>query len=149
MKLIQGDITKERGNCVIAHGVNCQGVMGSGVAKAIKERWPIIYQCFLEAPTGPYMLGSAHFIRVEEDNTYVANCYTQEFFGKDGKQYASLEALEKALESCFEFCQVEGLTLKAPKIGSGLGGLSWEHEVLPIFVRLNMQYNVNVEIFYI
>ena len=29
---------------VIAHQVNCQGVMGSGVAKQIKEKWPDVFK---------------------------------------------------------------------------------------------------------
>lgn len=29
---------------VIAHGVNCTGAMNSGVAKAIREKWPEVYR---------------------------------------------------------------------------------------------------------
>ena len=28
----------------ICHQVNCQGVMGSGIAKQIRERWPEVYK---------------------------------------------------------------------------------------------------------
>lgn len=149
IKLIEGDITKEYGRCLIAHGVNCQGVMGSGVAKAIRAKWPDVYRRFLEMPTGPEMLGKCDIMKVGREGTYVANCYTQLFFGSDGKRYADLQAVESALDDCFFFCNLHMLTLKAPKIGSGLGGLSWENEVQPIFERLNRKYNVNVEIFYI
>ena len=39
---VQGDITKS--DCdIICHQVNCQGVMNSGVAKAIREKWPEVY----------------------------------------------------------------------------------------------------------
>ena len=29
---------------VIGHVVNCQGVMGGGIAKSIKERYPSVYE---------------------------------------------------------------------------------------------------------
>ena len=32
---------------MICHQVNCQGKMGSGVAKAIKEKFPTAYQMYM------------------------------------------------------------------------------------------------------
>ena len=32
----------------IAHGCNAQGVMGSGVAKVIREKWPLAFQVYWE-----------------------------------------------------------------------------------------------------
>ena len=31
-------------NIVICHQVNCQGVMGAGIAKQIRARWPEVYE---------------------------------------------------------------------------------------------------------
>ena len=31
----------------ICHQVNCQGRMGSGIAKQIKERWPVVYEGYM------------------------------------------------------------------------------------------------------
>lgn len=33
---------------IIGHVVNCQGVMGSGVAKSIRECYPIVFDCYKE-----------------------------------------------------------------------------------------------------
>lgn len=33
----------DSGAAVICHQVNCQGKMNSGVAKAIREKWPEVY----------------------------------------------------------------------------------------------------------
>ena len=30
----------------ICHQVNCQGRMGSGIAKQIKKRWPRVYEVY-------------------------------------------------------------------------------------------------------
>ncbi len=137
---VNKDITTvERG--VLAHGVNCQGAMGSGVALAIKTKWPQIYVAYINNPTGKEMLGTAHVINVSEDSSlFVTNCYTQEFYGPGDKKYASPEAIMKALESVFFFAAGYELPVYLPKIGAGLGGLDWETEVLPIVEYLSEQY---------
>ena len=130
---------------VIVHGVNCQGVMGSGVALAIRNRWPSVYDCYeRNSRLGEALLGSCHIIRVDED-LWVANCYTQVNYGKDGGRYADVEALERSLEFAFGHAASYGLELQSPRIGAGLGGLDWNTEVLPIFEQLNSNYDgVNV-----
>jgi len=32
----------------ICHQVNCQGKMNSGIAKSIREKWPIVFQNYIE-----------------------------------------------------------------------------------------------------
>lgn len=117
---------------IIAHGVNCQGAMGSGVALAIKEKWPEVYVAFKRAPTGKVMLGTAHLINVSDDDTlFVANCYTQLFYGKNGR-FASPKAIEDSLHSVYQWGDYHHLDVYMPKIGAGLGGLSWKTEVEPV-----------------
>lgn len=31
----------------ICHQVNCQGRMASGIAKRIRERWPVVYDAYV------------------------------------------------------------------------------------------------------
>jgi hypothetical protein len=39
VKIVKGDLLKS--DCqYIAHGVNCQGVMNSGIAKQIRDKYP-------------------------------------------------------------------------------------------------------------
>lgn len=40
-----GDLLSSKG--IIVHGVNSQGVMGSGVAKQIKDKWPEAYGSYM------------------------------------------------------------------------------------------------------
>jgi len=42
MNLIDKDITTVEIGVMVSQ-VNCRGVMGAGVAKAIRDRWPIVY----------------------------------------------------------------------------------------------------------
>ena len=120
---------------IIAHGVNAQHAMGSGVALAIKTKWPKIYTTYMNSPKGREMLGTAHIVDVSEDNTplFVANCYTQEFYGPGDRKYADQKAIISCLDSVLTFARYhDNIPLWMPKIGAGLGGLDWETEVCPI-----------------
>lgn len=134
---------------LIVHGVNCLGAMGSGVALAIKNKWPVVFDSYKKLPTGKAMLGQTHFVTVGK-NLYVANCYTQLNFGSDNRKYADISAIEKCLESCYGFAKLMNLDIHSVKIGSGLGGLNWGTEVEPIFQKINEKYNdINTTIYYI
>ncbi len=97
---VNGDVTAPiRG--IIGHGVNCQGVMGSGVALAIRNKYPVVfekYKEFCDAAASPEMLlGQVQLVEIQPD-LYVANMFTQLSFGRDGQAYASREALIATLQ---------------------------------------------------
>lgn len=135
MKFLFKDVTTiDEG--IIAHGVNCQRVMGSGVAKSIRDKWPVVfYQYEKNKPA----LGTTHFVEITPV-LFVANCYTQDNFGRDScKQYASLYAIRSSLSEVFNFAAVMDFPLYMPRIGCGLGGLIWD-DVQPIIEELEQQY---------
>ena len=140
MQYIKQDITAiERG--VIAQGVNCQHAMGAGVALAIMRKWPIVFESYMRNLSGEQMLGTTHLINVSEDSTvWVANCYTQEFCGADGKVYASVEAIRSSLRGAYVLAEIEQLPLFLPQLGAGLGGLDWERDVEPIINELDTEF---------
>lgn len=99
VKEIQGDITTAT-HGIIAHGVNCQGVMGSGVALAIRNRWPKVFEeykavCDENRLNRRDLLGHTQLVQVGP-SLYVANMFTQYDYGREGKQYASLQAVADA-----------------------------------------------------
>ena len=127
---------------VIAHGVNCQRAMGSGVAKALYTKWPEIRESYMEYAAGPQHLGQVDFVDVThslppEESIIVANCWTQEHYGNDGKVYADIEAVRKCLENVYHFADTYELPVILPKIGCGLAGLDWEKDVEPIVEALD------------
>lgn len=94
---INGDVTAPIKG-IIGHGVNCQGVMGSGVALAIRNKFPKAYAEYLAlcARKEPEeLLGTTQLVQITDD-LYVANMFTQLNFGGDGKVYASLDAVRSA-----------------------------------------------------
>lgn len=113
---------------IILHGVNCQRVMGSGVAKAIKDRYFIVYESYLQNEP---VLGGIHFVPLNPAFG-VVNGYTQYHYGRDGKKYADRIAIRNVLEKTVALSRVlNWKTISLPRIGSGLGGLDWKTEVLP------------------
>ena len=114
---------------IVAHGVNCQGKMGSGVAGAIREKWPIVYESYKKQ--GEVILGGCQLVTIN-DSLHVANCYTQKFYGYDGNKYADPNAIGRSMEVVGMFADMYDLPVFMPKIGCGLGGLDWGEDVLPI-----------------
>ena len=137
------DITKVTSGIII-HGCNAQGVMGSGVAKQLRAKYPDIYQDYLVGLNIAMLrkenpLGQVYFSWVGPD-LYVANAVTQEFYGRDGRQYVDYLALEQAIDRTVEFASRKDLAVHVPYlIGAGLGGGS-EKTILDIFAKY--QYNI-------
>ena len=129
---------------MICHGVNCQGVMGSGVARAIRDKWNSVYVRYTSGPTGKRTLGSCDVINAngsEQENLFVANCYTQLNYGKDGAIYADREAIRASLSEAYRMANYYHLHVFMPKIGCGLGGLDWEVDVLPIVEEMDNTFS--------
>jgi O-acetyl-ADP-ribose deacetylase (regulator of RNase III) len=118
----QGDVTKASED-VIAHGVNCTGHFGSGVAGAIRRDHPYVRDQYLSLTE--HVLGTCQFVEYR-DQIWV-NAHTQQSKGYDGKQYADLNAVANCLVEIDNHMRINQLTTIAiPKIGCGLGGLQWD-----------------------
>ena len=113
---------------VIVHGCNAQGVMGSGVAKQLRAKYPDIFLAYINhldtykgLDVNP--LGSVSFSRIN-GSLLVANAITQEFYGRDGELYVSYIALIECLKSVAEFVTARrNMPVHIPYlIGAGLGG---------------------------
>jgi len=140
MRYEKRDITTIRTG-TIAHGVNCQGVMGSGVARALYDKWPEVKEDYLKCKDNR-ALGVVQTVQVEP-SLYVVNCFTQEHYGRDGRRYASPEAISEALDRVCNFVRKSPFLpeeIYLPRIGCGLGGLDWERDVEPILQELEAKH---------
>lgn len=133
VKYLKGNLLDS--NCdYICHQVNCQGVMGSGIARQIRERFPVVYESYLDrhnryvqlgVPTEK-MLGSIDVILEESFQGFVINMYSQATYGYDGKRYTSYDAFANTLYEIKRNVPA-GRTIGFPKnIGCGLGGGNWK-----------------------
>ncbi len=88
---INGDLLKHDA-FMIGHQVNCQKVMGSGIALQIKEQYPDCYKQYMEfGEAGPNRLGKVCFWNGPDK--IIANMHAQLYYGYDGKKYTSYDAL--------------------------------------------------------
>lgn len=100
IKHIKGDIFQS-GADVILHQVNCQGVMGSGIAKQVREKYPVVYEAYKELcgqDEPKNLLGIAQPVKADS-KTIIVNMFAQEKFGYDGKRYTDYDALRKCFET--------------------------------------------------
>ena len=116
---------------IIAHQVNCQRKMNSGVAKAIREKYPFVFETYIK--TKP-QLGLVDFIYADPDtgNKFIANMYSQDMYGYDGKQYTNYDAFRQCCKHIVKECKLsicmgKTLTVAMPyKIASDRGGADWD-----------------------
>lgn len=144
IKYVTKDVTTvTRG--IVGQGCNCKGFMSAGVAFAIKRKWKKAYNdynalCKNYAMNTKEMLGMTQIVQVTDD-VLVANCFTQDNCGNDGKVYADIDAVLESIENAFTYAKMYDLPIYLPKIGCGLGGLRFEEDVKPQLEALALEYN--------
>jgi O-acetyl-ADP-ribose deacetylase (regulator of RNase III) len=111
----------------IVHGCNAQGVMGSGVALAVKRKFPGAYEDYIaQYQTCGLVLGRA-YLHVATEELYIWNALTQEGFGAPTRNTSY-----DAIQTCFE--EINDLVgqcvipdhIHIPMIGAARGGGNWE-----------------------
>lgn len=124
----------------ICHQVNCQGKMNSGVAKAIREKWPEVYELYKEKydeiinsilPTSR-LLGEAQIITLKDEYLEndilqkVVNLFAQDYYGYDGRRYTSYDAFWNCLNVLKNNTPPNSSYAFPYKIGCVRGGANWE-----------------------
>jgi O-acetyl-ADP-ribose deacetylase (regulator of RNase III) len=117
----KGDIFAAEGIRAFAHGCNCAGAMGAGIAIEFKRRWPRMFEEYTaRCADGRFRLGDV-FVWPEGEHT-IFNLGTQEHWRKK----AQIPALTKSLAKMLELAAHAGIErVGLPRIGAGLGGLDW------------------------
>ena len=146
----------------ICHQVNCQGRMGSGIAKAIRDKWPVVYTEYVNKyketqdqvlrdcgsfefmpDTSEVLLGQIQLVDVSEKQC-VINMFAQQFYGYDGQRYTSYDAFDTCIQSIKAHIP-KGSSIGFPyKIGCGLGGANWRVIHAMIEDALDEDYDVRI-----
>jgi O-acetyl-ADP-ribose deacetylase (regulator of RNase III) len=114
---------------IIAHGVNCQGVMASGFAKGLREKFPWAYESykeFCDLRDEEYLLGTIRWSKSETENIRIAHCFTQLSYGKENFRYVSYDAIDDCMIKLANECIIGETKICMPMIGAGLGQGDWE-----------------------
>ncbi len=127
IRYVSGDLFHNAHDAqAFAHGCNCQGSMGAGIAKNFRARYPEMYEedrrrC--KAEPRQFNLGECWLWKAD-NQLWVFNLGTQEGYWR---ARASYEAIDTALRSMRQQADVEGITrIAVSRIGVGYGGLSWK-----------------------
>lgn len=141
-EFIKGDIFQKKNLCALAHGCNCAGAMGKGLAKEIRQRWPRMYEEYRRrCLTGEFNLGNV-FVWQENGFT-IFNLATQ----KTWKTKADIAAIEKALVEMVRLSEeMQISSIGIPRIGAGLGRLDWS-DVKAVLKRVAKTTNVKLVVF--
>lgn len=121
---------------VIIQQVNAQGVMGSGIAKAIRDKWPVVWDeytarigpAYTQKNSGADLLGTVIITQVEP-RVIIASMVGQQFFRKkndpEGRRYTSYDALDVAFTELAGLLRGLDVQLHYPLLGSDRGGAHW------------------------
>ncbi len=120
---VKGDLFAATDLAALAHGCNCAGAMGKGIAVQFKERFPAMYaEYWRRCADGLFRPGDV-FIWNAPSGVTVFNLGTQ----KTWNTRATLPAVAEALHKMTLMAGVRGIKrIGLPRIGAGLGGLPWE-----------------------
>jgi O-acetyl-ADP-ribose deacetylase (regulator of RNase III) len=107
----------------IIHGCNSRGVMGSGVAKAIRDKYPNAFRDYFDMYNEVGLeLGDA-CVSKQPDGKVIYNAITQLDYGRDpSKVYVSYWAIANV------FCKADNTNIEEiamPMIGAGLANGDW------------------------
>ena len=126
-----GFILDEVKQGIIMHQVNAQGVMGGGIAKSIRDKWPVVWDAYSaeikpkQPDHGFSYMGKVIYVEVEK-GLWIANIVGQQFYGRDPKRvYTSYPALEMGLHSVKNVAINRNEEVHYPLIGCGLANGDW------------------------
>lgn len=130
----------------ICHQVNCQGVMGAGIAKQIRERWPKVFASYHNYCTkydrdANTLLGNIWGVSI--GTQWIVNMFAQDAWGYGGR-FTSYDAFAECLD-CVQSRLPKGSIIGFPKnIGCGLGGGNWKVISALIEEILGDDYDVRI-----
>lgn len=105
-----------------AHGCNCAGSMGKGIALQFRQKFPEMYTQYKQLCKDKVFKPGDVFAYTYQ-NGYVYNLGTQATWRTKATLTAIENSMYKMLDSATEK-EVKNIAL--PRIGAGLGGLDWE-----------------------
>lgn len=126
--------------------VNCQGVMGKGLALAFKQRFPTMYLNYVErCRQERVILGEPYIYRMLDRNILVFP--TKDHWRDESRLVDIVAGMERLVVACkIETTAIMLRSLALPALGCGLGKLLWE-DVGPILTRYGARLPISVYIY--
>ena len=124
IRYVKGDLL-EAPEQIILQACNSLGVMGAGVAKLIREKWPKAYQDYRDSYDS-YGLPLGSIVSSKQpDGKIILNAITQDTIGRTGV-HVSYWAIANVMYQLDQNVTVQKVgSVAMPAIGSGLAGGDW------------------------
>ena len=129
----------------IVNPVNCVGVMGAGLAKEFRKRYPAMFLAYQsECKKERVSIGVCLVWDTDVPNPkYVVNLPTK-IHWKDSSEYEYIRLGLVSLESYIRNNNIKSIGI--PALGCGLGGLDWK-ELRPLFDKYLSDLDCSITVF--
>lgn len=149
VKIKEGDLLCSTEDIII-HQVNCQGIMGSGVALAIKIKYPKVFKYYYKlckSVQPETLMGSYQTIQVSK-NKKIINMFTQLNYGYNGERFTDYIHFTLCFSHILsEYNNKENNNIAIPyKIGCCRGGADWD-SILKYIEMVAQDYSGNIVIY--
>ncbi|MEM4217941.1 MAG: macro domain-containing protein [Candidatus Methanomethylicaceae archaeon] len=127
----------------LVNPVNCVGVMGAGLAREFRRRFPGMYKDYLTMVALGKVRPGVPYIYKELLQPWIINFPTKYHF----REMAMMEYIERGL--CYiigNYRKWKVTSLAVPALGCGLGGLDWS-DVKPVLVAYLSELDIPVDIY--
>jgi len=111
---------------VLVNPVNCQGIMGAGLAREFKEKYPDMFRSYFKyCMKEKLRIGKLFEYRegIGTDKCKIIVCFPTKV---NVYEPSKLEYIEKGLVALIDRFSEIDYTIALPKLGCGLGGLNWK-----------------------
>jgi O-acetyl-ADP-ribose deacetylase (regulator of RNase III) len=127
----------------LVNAVNCQGVMGKGIALAFKESFPKNFEIYKKAcDNGSMKIGEV--LLVDEKGKIIVNFPTKDSWRKK----STYDFISQGLESLAKVMIDKKITsISIPPLGCGNGGLDWNKVEALILTTFEKMDNIEVVIY--
>lgn len=141
-RFVSGDLFRYPGLAALAHGCNCAGAMGKGIAVEFRARYPDMYAEYKRRCTaGEFTPGDVFAWPAPELTIF--NLGTQATW----RTKATLAAIEKSVRTMVHLAEHSAITaIGLPRIGAGLGGLPWP-DVRALLATIGADTSVDLVVF--
>lgn len=138
IKIVNGSIFDSKCN-FITNPVNCIGVMGKGLAKEFKQRYPMYYIYYLD-------MCNKHTLHMGKPEFYYGTERMIITFPTkyDWRDNSKLEDIDKGLANIAK--QTLNMSIAFPALGCGLGKLNFD-DVVNLFVFHFKEWEKDIEIY--
>lgn len=141
IKFTQGNIFDSKAQTLV-NTVNCVGVMGKGLAKEFRDRWPDMFNAYQAACKKGEVRSGKPFL-YKDLYKIILNVPTKDNW-KEPSKYEFVEAGLKAIRDHFQEWGIKSIAL--PPLGCGLGGLDWA-QVKALMVKYLDELPIDVEVY--